>query len=135
MRAAIATVLSFATWTAAASEIPLGFRGVWGTYTSCPASAWRGVGQNDDDRVVQITAKSFLAFESGCDVRSVKAAKIFRNQWGKIISPTELTFTCSGEGLTERVRELWDINSTIESDILSVQDAKTRKITTYYRCK
>lgn len=101
MRAAIAAMLCLASWTASAAEIPPGFRGVWGTYTSCPASAWRGVGQNDDDRLVQITAKSFLAFESGCDVRGVKTAKVLKNQWGKVISPTEITLSCSGEGLTE----------------------------------
>ncbi|GJD90902.1 hypothetical protein BHAOGJBA_4446 [Methylobacterium hispanicum] len=122
-------------WTAgpAKIEIPARFRGVWAFVAQrtgeCRASDWKGVAASDDS-LVEIGPKSLKAFESGCDVNGVK-----RSEGPAGEGPATMSFTCSGEGSTETVRETWDIVRHKGDELLITSQIGKPRIVAYMRCR
>lgn len=115
------------------AEIPARFRGVWAFVaqrtSECRASEWKGIAASDES-LVSIGPTSFVAFESGCDVTGSKRSEDLPDE-----GPTTLTFTCSGEGSTETVRENWQIIRHKGDELLVTSAIGKPRIVAYKRCQ
>lgn len=115
------------------AEIPERFRGVWAFVaertSECLASDWKGIAASDES-LVSIGLKSLVAFESGCDVTGAQ-----RLEGPPHEGPTTLTFTCSGQGSTETVRENWQLVRHKGDELLITSEIGKPRIVAYKRCR
>lgn len=87
-----------ATWASAAPVMPAEFRGIWLSVPDetlqCRAKDWD---DHSNEALFKVTSKGFEAWESGCDLTSLR-----RHDETQV----EAEFSCSGEGLSWRSREI-----------------------------
>jgi hypothetical protein len=95
---------------AVAAELPMVFTGTWvrasSTDVACSNSDWKGPAT--DERLISITGREILDFESGCRILDVKVNRLPLDQ--SMINAT-VELACSGEGMSSRIQDVWHVQT------------------------
>ena len=104
--------------------IPSDFHGIWGLGSeACRTTDWRSV-----DTLIRIGPDAITYWESEC--RPVGMVR--RLQAGKVI---KLEFTCTGEGETWEIAQLWGRLAAATGDYLVTVTPDTDQVLFYRRCE
>ena len=94
-----------------AANLPREFIGVWTIATDadnkCNKSDWKGVGANDSDALISVSAGSVEGWEDGCKISDVKlSGASFEDS-----QTAEVDLACSGEGMSWRSGKIWHVQT------------------------
>lgn len=135
---AAAAFMTSSSQLLAANLFPPKYEGVWvraeSDIDACKASDWKGVGRNDDDRLMQVSGRSVLFFESSCDLTSLRIKRVPAGYQKFIDGSAMLTMSCSGEGQRSKEAELWDVQKLNGRDFLITSNSKSAAISVFAKC-
>jgi hypothetical protein len=124
------TVTSQKTTLPVREGLPAGFMGIWmfadESSKICVAANWKGVGANDDDRLINVTERSIMESESGCDFNSIKRVSD---------TTVNISMSCSGEGETWKADELWQLQDIVGQRLLIRTDGKRSSVRIFRKCQ
>jgi|GEM_PF-7073910 len=122
MKRTIVTTLLLACFlsSAAAATLPKEFQGVWvaarETGNECKKADWGP--EKTNDALINVTANHTEAWESGCDIRSVRTA----SDQPPGSRTAEVSADCGGEGFLWFSREIWHVQNVDGRKILTITE-------------
>jgi hypothetical protein len=113
--------------------------GTWisvnGEVETCKRSDWKGPAQSDNDRLINITPKVIEEWESACRFTSVKVIKTPNGYQSSIDDPVLVTMTCDGDGMTNKLSEMWRIHKVAGLTLMITADAAKHHVAVYQKCR